>query len=355
MKRIWLWLAVIFQVAVVTWMAVQREWVLATGEVVWLRTAPLDPRDIFRGDYVELDYDVSILAADQQSQEIQEGDKPERGDRVYVSLVTGAGELAETGMMTLEPPSSGLYLKGRIKQDWRFGESRAQRVKYGIEKYFVEQGTGWELEKRRGARGQVQVPMEMEVALSAGGLAVIKGHRWSRLGIQLKRLEERPPEMEMGQSLDTPGDNETSTQDEVVAGSPAEPPAAAILELVLKNVSQQPLALALLPDNCSFSVKTTKWAPRQMILNQERCAAYAGASAEIRVLQAEEEYQIFYDFNDPQWLVEEDGKLVSIDSLQWNQQFRIIYRPPQVESPDGVDVWRGYLPSPSFNGGGRVD
>ena len=34
---------------------------LRSGDVVTLRTAPVDPRDIFRGDYVILNYDISRL------------------------------------------------------------------------------------------------------------------------------------------------------------------------------------------------------------------------------------------------------------------------------------------------------
>jgi hypothetical protein len=35
------------------------------GTMIYMRTAPVDPRDIFRGDYVRLNYDISRLAADQ--------------------------------------------------------------------------------------------------------------------------------------------------------------------------------------------------------------------------------------------------------------------------------------------------
>ncbi|AVD70454.1 hypothetical protein CAY53_02335 [Desulfobulbus oralis] len=41
--------AILVQVLVLAWMAGQREWILRTAPRIWLRTAPLDPRDLFRG------------------------------------------------------------------------------------------------------------------------------------------------------------------------------------------------------------------------------------------------------------------------------------------------------------------
>ena len=43
--------AILAQVLILAWMAGQREWILRTAPRIWLRTAPLDPRDLFRGDY----------------------------------------------------------------------------------------------------------------------------------------------------------------------------------------------------------------------------------------------------------------------------------------------------------------
>src|SRR5688500_8738375 len=51
--------AVAAQVAVLAWMAAEREWVGRTGRTVYLRTAPGDPQDPMRGDYVRLDYEIA--------------------------------------------------------------------------------------------------------------------------------------------------------------------------------------------------------------------------------------------------------------------------------------------------------
>lgn len=49
------------QVLVLLGMIGYRAYWTATGERVVLRTAPVDPRDLFRGDYVSLSYEISRL------------------------------------------------------------------------------------------------------------------------------------------------------------------------------------------------------------------------------------------------------------------------------------------------------
>jgi len=55
---------VLLQVALLIGIITYRQYWVATGEKVLLRTAPVDPRDIFRGDYVSLRYDISTLDLD---------------------------------------------------------------------------------------------------------------------------------------------------------------------------------------------------------------------------------------------------------------------------------------------------
>ena len=56
--------AILVQVLILAWMAGQREWILRTAPRIWLRTAPIDPRDLFRGDYVTLRYDIAAIGAE---------------------------------------------------------------------------------------------------------------------------------------------------------------------------------------------------------------------------------------------------------------------------------------------------
>lgn len=40
----------------------EREWVLRTGRTIYLRTIPVDPRDVMRGDYVRVAYEMSSVS-----------------------------------------------------------------------------------------------------------------------------------------------------------------------------------------------------------------------------------------------------------------------------------------------------
>ena len=88
-------------------------------------------------------------------------------------------------------------MRGRVTHSY---STNPVSVKYGIEQYFVEQGTGLDIEKRRGNRQSLQIPMEVAVALGANGTAVIRDYRWSKLGIRLEVT--RVPQRTNGTDLD---------------------------------------------------------------------------------------------------------------------------------------------------------
>ena len=101
------------------------------GKEVLLEIRPVDPRDLLRGDYVTLDYNISHYG--------QNGNL--RGD-VYVILKTDENNVAEIDFITKDNPKKyekELYLKGKIIRN---------TIKYGIESYFVKEKTGLEIEKK---------------------------------------------------------------------------------------------------------------------------------------------------------------------------------------------------------------
>jgi len=53
---------VLFQILILVGLMGFNEANLAFGKSVVLQTAPVDPRDIFRGDYVVLRYEISTLS-----------------------------------------------------------------------------------------------------------------------------------------------------------------------------------------------------------------------------------------------------------------------------------------------------
>jgi uncharacterized membrane-anchored protein len=119
-----------FQVIVLLTMIGQRAWVHVSGETYYVRVQPVDPRDLFRGDYVTLGYDFSRVPHELVSQ--QPGD----ARSIYVTLVpAGDGKHSIAGQYLLHAPADGTpYLKGRV--------DASGRAEYGIESFFVQEGKG---------------------------------------------------------------------------------------------------------------------------------------------------------------------------------------------------------------------
>jgi len=334
MRKILIILAVVFQVAVLAFMAAKREFILRNGEIVYLRTAPIDPRDMFRGDYVRLQYEISTVAAAKMKMPLPD---PQSRQEMILYAVLGRDEngLGTLQYLTDKKPEAGLFIKGRTTNDWRFRRGAGSvSVKYGIEAYFVQQGKGHAIEKKRGSRTEVQVPMEMEVSIGSDGTSIIKSYRWSPLGIGLQTLTQPARNRQEG-------------------------PHSATMRLTLQNVADHPLGLALLPHDCSFALEPVAWAGKELFPDPSFCTDVEPADAEIKMLQPQEKYEQDFDFTLPRWQVIDSGIQVEIGTLEGSQQFRLVYRPPAIsEDSDLVDrneIWHGYLPSRAFHGRGNID
>lgn len=173
-------------------MVQSRAGILRSGTEVRLATAPVDPRDLFRGDYVILNYKISTLEP-----AALDGDKAfERNQIVFVRVAPGADGLAEAkGVYLGRPPAAAgeAVLEGRVAStgacavnangdpDCNAGR-RAIRVAYGLESYFVPQGTGRAIETTERKR------LEIVAAVSSSGQAAIK-----RLLIDGKLVHQEPP------------------------------------------------------------------------------------------------------------------------------------------------------------------
>lgn len=185
-------LAILLLCGLVLVLVEARARILRSGSEVRLATASVDPRDLFRGDYVVLNYKISTL--DPVS---LQGDKSfQRNQTVHVRVAPGADGLAEARGVHLARPDAAAgetILEGRIASTGNCllgpdGEPdckpglRAVRVAYGLESYFVPQGSGREIERTDGKR------LEIVAAVSSSGQAAIK-----RLLIDGKLVHQEPP------------------------------------------------------------------------------------------------------------------------------------------------------------------
>jgi uncharacterized membrane-anchored protein len=119
-----------------------QERALAGGKVVLLEALRVDPRDLLRGDYVILNYKISDVALDLFSPALTNAPAP--GEAVYVTLEP-RGQfhevvLASTNRIT--PAEGQVVLKGHSRSWWSGAAKKTVHVEYGLERYYVREGTG---------------------------------------------------------------------------------------------------------------------------------------------------------------------------------------------------------------------
>jgi uncharacterized membrane-anchored protein len=161
-------LAFILQTALLGWIIYDRAHLLQTGREIRLEVVPIDPRDLFRGDYVTLSYAISRV----RSEALAGDDDFAYGDTIYVTL----SDPATAAAITHAQPASGLFLKGTVsavdnRSQCENGTAAcpAYGVDYNLEKFFVPEGTGRELEKLRNEQ-----KISVDVAVAPDGRAALK-------------------------------------------------------------------------------------------------------------------------------------------------------------------------------------
>jgi uncharacterized membrane-anchored protein len=170
---------------------VQRAAILRSGQEVRLEIVPVDPRALFRGDYVILNYRIGTV------------DMPKdvttpftRGQQVFVTLRPDENNKSKAVAISAERPAvsgTDIVIAGVVAfpsvcqlnetgaRDCKLG-NRAVAVRYGLESYFVPQGEGKKIEQT--ARGR----LEVVAAIAPSGQASIK-----RLLIDGQPVYDEPP------------------------------------------------------------------------------------------------------------------------------------------------------------------
>jgi len=99
MKNVVFWLGALLIVGVMSMMILHKEQVIASGQTVLLRLAPVDPRSLMQGDYMILRYamarEVPDTGADEEGWLVIRLDESEVGQfvRIHASEELAPGEL----------------------------------------------------------------------------------------------------------------------------------------------------------------------------------------------------------------------------------------------------------------------
>lgn len=142
---------------------------LQFGETVQLQTQPVDPTDLFRGDYIDLFYDMNQLEIKESAITGLPAEYTEetlRGEGIYALLKPSEIEnVYQVSNYTMNPPKEGLYLKGNIRYAYLKGISPTNddlvlNIDFGIDRYFIEENSGTALESASQA-GKVLVTLKV--------------------------------------------------------------------------------------------------------------------------------------------------------------------------------------------------
>ena len=156
-------LAAALQTAVLGYMVESRASILRSGADIRLKTLPVDPRDLLRGDYVILSYPISTIP-----KAIVTGEAPRASGRMRLSvrLKPGADGLwtaSEARFGDLAPEEGSVILRTLPFDYYSAGDGGLPEtlfVSYGLERYYVPEGEGRVLED---ARNQEELEVEARV------------------------------------------------------------------------------------------------------------------------------------------------------------------------------------------------
>jgi uncharacterized membrane-anchored protein len=166
LKRLFI-AVIVIQIVFLLGIVGYRESILISGRTAVLQTVPIDPRDLFKGEYVTLRYEISTLGVFTNNPQVKLyrliGDITE-GDTVFVELPAGENFDKRLLAVQADEPTSDvdLFIKGRVTSS----KSGIITVEYGIEQYFVPEGKGLEIEQAD--------EVEVRIKINRSGTAAIQ-------------------------------------------------------------------------------------------------------------------------------------------------------------------------------------
>jgi uncharacterized membrane-anchored protein len=132
--------ALILIVLVIGGLIYQQEKILQEGDSIILATRPVDPRDLFRGEYLILRYEIEN---DEKIQTAIARENVKDGEELLIQLSIGengvASVIAATAVDAINEPLEGL---------WIVGEVNRSGVRFpSLEQFYVPEGAGLPIER----------------------------------------------------------------------------------------------------------------------------------------------------------------------------------------------------------------
>ena len=126
-------LTVAFQLCVLVGMVTLSASPLWTGTEIRIKTIPVDPRSLFRGNYARLRYDISELEIPKEITQ----KKIRNGEIIYAQMLPTDNNIYAFYKLSFEKPQDGIFIRGRVNQKRYYENRTLYQIKYGIEAFFA--------------------------------------------------------------------------------------------------------------------------------------------------------------------------------------------------------------------------
>lgn len=144
MKRLLIYIVITLQALFLVGMSLSYYLIDQVGKTIKLETLPIDPQDIFYGDYVTLRYEIEQI---EESKWI--GEKEHRyGEKVYVIVEeadNGTYQVVQGSAERLQVGANQVLLNGKYHYNDTY--EGVIHVDYGLDRYYIEDNTGADYEQ----------------------------------------------------------------------------------------------------------------------------------------------------------------------------------------------------------------
>ncbi|MEM1378504.1 MAG: GDYXXLXY domain-containing protein [Pseudomonadota bacterium] len=178
--------ASLFLIGLIALMIESRAEILREGREVVLKTQPIDPRDLLRGRYVRLNYEIQNIEGAVLERFAERFGEDEqqflRDETIYVTLEPGENGFHEVVDIFREPPEDALFIRGTTN----INPSRIVRIRpdYGINRFYTNETLAPELEARM-REGEITTVI---LAVDDRGTAQIKAFQQDGVNIITEQL-----------------------------------------------------------------------------------------------------------------------------------------------------------------------
>lgn len=163
----------LLQIGFLGWIIAGRAAILRNGTEVLLKVEPVDPRDLLRGDYIYLSYEISRIPVSLIAN-IPTGQTSSEDGLVVVRLAKGMdgywhATAAWLGRAPDAAPADQVDIAGHLSAGWNFTADTTLSADYGMERFYLPEGEGLAIEQDMRVR-----PFGVRVAVAKDGKAQIK-------------------------------------------------------------------------------------------------------------------------------------------------------------------------------------